>query len=779
MRTTILSLAFFFALCANTFSQQLYYTVKFPDDRAVMSCGGYPDTSDMPVIQHNGNCNFSVGVSVKDEAFNLNSTGGCKKILRTWKLNWWCDYNPNWPGPTVIPNPANTDIGPTVNGDSYNHGFLQYTQIIKVIDNAPPVFLNCPASPVLFCDFTNNDPAQYGNRCEGPIDLNVKVTDVCSKSDITLTYRLYLDLDGNGSMETYRTSSAPDAWPIEKIISGDTVSAKIKVPTGVGLPYGVHKVEWIANDGCGNQSLCKYDFEVRDCKAPTVVCVNGLSVNIMPTGMITLWASDFLIYMNDNCTPTDQLKLAIRKAGAGTGFPAFETSVTFDCNEIGQQFVELWAQDANGNADFCQTYINVQDHFGICSTAGSVTGNISTETLEPVPGAKVLLKSNLQAINQQATGTTDSDGNFNFTSAPGTCNYSITPTLDTLPALGINTLDALLVDWHLSGQELLNSPYRIIAADVDHDGQLTQNDADAISNLIIGASSNFPGNTAWRFVPWNHTFADPQQPLSGTFPEKISTVCPLASNADKHFVAIKTGDLDLSADVNNNASNNADDRSEVYPAVFKAANQRFEAGNEVMVTIQAPELSNWLAFQFTFGADPALLQLLDVTPVLNAKYAIHAAQNQVAVSWHTRTGETEGALPVITLRFLALQSGTLKQALYMDSSVATAEGYNLEREATPAILQVQKFNLPQAMLMPVTPNPSTGPVVASFYLPEPTNVTLTLTDVNGGIVSTHTASFDAGNHQIQMTIGNRLSGMYTLRMATPATVESRHVVVQK
>jgi hypothetical protein len=70
------------------------------------------------------------------------------------------------------------------------------------------------------------------------------------------------------------------------------------------LPHGTHKIKWFVSDGCGNETVCEYTIIIKDCKAPTVVCLNGLSVNIMPTGMITLWASDFLQYTEDNCTLT-------------------------------------------------------------------------------------------------------------------------------------------------------------------------------------------------------------------------------------------------------------------------------------------------------------------------------------------------------------------------------------------------------------------------------------------------------------------------------------------
>jgi hypothetical protein len=114
------------------------------------------------------------------------------------------------------------------------------------------------------------------------------------------------------------------------------------------LPYGVHKIKWFVEDGCGNEETCEYMFEVKDCKKPTVVCINGLSVNIMPTKMITLNVGDFLQYTEDNCTPSNRSGDGIRKAGQARASRCFRTAqpqktVTFDCSELGQQNVEVWS----------------------------------------------------------------------------------------------------------------------------------------------------------------------------------------------------------------------------------------------------------------------------------------------------------------------------------------------------------------------------------------------------------------------------------------------------
>jgi hypothetical protein len=183
-------------------------------------------------------------------------------------------------------------------------------------------------------------------------------------------------------------------FSIQETVSGTNKTACVRWNTqsqqntfvAPELPHGTHKIKWFVTDGCGNETICEYTIIIKDCKAPTVVCLDGLSVNIMPGGMIQMWASDFLQYTEDNCTLTPWIKIAIRKCGTGTGFPVDNngnpiTNVLFDCTELGPQCVELWAIDLAGNADFCATTLDVQDNNHNCGTPGMVyvSGALKTE----------------------------------------------------------------------------------------------------------------------------------------------------------------------------------------------------------------------------------------------------------------------------------------------------------------------------------------------------------------------------------------------------------------
>ncbi|MBK8968860.1 MAG: HYR domain-containing protein [Lewinellaceae bacterium] len=450
------------------------YWLKFPNDVIVTVCDG---TGNYGEPEFNGEDCELLGVSFEDEIFTV-VPDACYKIERTWTVINWCTYSPNQPcvevpnpnpnatsnnpanlvGPTISPlgtpqpwQPTNVRVNPTdpqtlnysvfYHGGTYtnyatnqqvtvpsiaNNNCFKYKQIIKIIDGQKPV-VQCPASPVEICDLTANDPqfwnesywydSQTGSHdlCEAPTDLCITATDLCSGSNVNIRYILFLDLNGDGVMETVVSSSNPPGYnnvqfgnaqnpnftggtpsafderpvpsnqkygfTIQNTVSGNDKTACVRwntiqqpnnyvVPQ---LPYGTHKIKWVITDGCGNEEICEYTFVVKDCKKPTVVCINGLSVNIMPTQMIALWDTDFLQYTEDNCTPSNLLKTAIRKSGTGTGFPLNpdgtpQKSVTFDCSELGTQFVELWSIDLAGNADYCETYVIVQDNMGICGT---------------------------------------------------------------------------------------------------------------------------------------------------------------------------------------------------------------------------------------------------------------------------------------------------------------------------------------------------------------------------------------------------------------------------
>ncbi|MCK6695846.1 MAG: hypothetical protein L6Q97_27535, partial [Thermoanaerobaculia bacterium] len=153
-------------------------------------------------------------------------------------------------------------------------------------------------------------------------------------------------------------------------------------------------------------------------------------------------------YTEDNCTPSGQLVTAIRRSGTGTGFPLNpdgtpQKSVTFTCDDLGTQLVELWSIDKAGNADYCETYVIVQDNMGICSgNSGTVAGTLKTEQQNGLEEAKVDLSGSHPALPPVSMFTmSGNDGDYSLSGVPFLGNYTLTPTKDNDPLNGVSTFD--------------------------------------------------------------------------------------------------------------------------------------------------------------------------------------------------------------------------------------------------------------------------------------------------------------------------------------------------
>lgn len=850
------------------------YYVKFPNDVIVTACDG---TGNYGAPSFFGKDCELLGVSYEDAVFTV-VPDACYKIERTWKIINWCTYNPNanciyvpnpnpnatsnspqnLPGPTVsacgTPAPWNPTVvalspgQPQTNFCTFydpNANCYVYKQIIKVIDTQKPA-INCPASPVEFCDKTPNDPLLWNESywydsvhglhdlCEGAAPLTITATDSCSGANIDIRYLLFLDLDGDGTMETVINSNNTPApgtvnfgnaanpnysggtprtfderpvlpnevyrWALHQSVSGNVRTASVQwktfsqMPTpnnlfgspGVApeLPYGTHKIKWYVADGCGNEQTCEYTFVVKDCKAPTVVCLNGLSVNIMPTQMVQLWASDFLQYAEDNCTPPtatvagpNQLVFAIRKAGTGTGFPVDAlgnpiTSVTFTCAELGMQSVELWAMDKAGNADFCQTSVDVQDNLGSCVPgAPAVAGFLKTEMLEGLEDAEVKLSGmgpNGQAINM--SDLTDNLGTYLFPSGmvPVGSNFTIQPLKDDNPLNGVSTFDLVQINKHILGIQPLNSPYKMIAADANHSNSITTFDVVEIRKLILGIYTTFPNNTSWRFVNKDFVFPDPKNPFSSQFPEKVD-ITNMQFGLSDEFVSVKVGDVNNTAIPN--AFTSVDDRT-AGTLYFDLNDRAVKAGEEFVVQFKAAEKT--AGYQFTLNTDG--LEVAEIIPGERMK------TDNFAVFGDAVTASVDGDAGEFGIRFRALKSGELSRMIGFSNRITRAESYTESGDRNEVALRFNGAAGPVVTgagfeLLQNTPNPAKSATNISFHLPETTEATLTVSNAEGRILKVVKGTYAKGFNTITLNRGDLEAGILFYQLDTPANSAVRKMIV--
>lgn len=282
------------------------------------------------------------------------------------------------------------------------------------------------------------------------------------------------------------------------------------------------------------------------CKQPEEVTVKYC------TG--TLNVSDIIDSLSDNTPP---IYLGIHRKCMGEKFP--ETNYfKFSETDWGTQTVSAWAKDAMGNKSSCTTTVKVIPPTGaFCDP----TIKFSYKTVAGKGIDSVLIK--LQGQNCEADsfkwlyqlGTLSCcngiSGIFNTfglaAPAPG-YESRITIERNDQPLNGVTTYDLTLISKHVLGLELLDSPYKIIAADVNQDGKVTTFDIIVLRKLILGIIDELPNGKSWRFLPEGYVFPNPANPFDPPFPEQyyIPASKPFHPN-NFPFIGVKIGDVNDSA----------------------------------------------------------------------------------------------------------------------------------------------------------------------------------------------------------------------------------------
>jgi hypothetical protein len=216
----------------------------------------------------------------------------------------------------------------------------------------------------------------------------------------------------------------------------------------------------------------------------------------------------------------------------------------------------------------------------------------------------------VENVTMSLTGDTNlsvvtlADGSYDLSNILAGGTYCVTPnkTNDSSPANGVTVADLALIQRHILGIGPLDSPYKLLAADVNGNGILTVADLALIQRVILGLTNTYPAGL-WRFVPANYVFPDPQNPWNAPTNRWYTNL--LAAVANGNFVAIKLGDV--------NNSWPAPTGANLQPAVvagvgFAVSQQRAGPGETVAVQVTASGFHQVTSAQFSLAWDPAVLR---------------------------------------------------------------------------------------------------------------------------------------------------------------------------
>jgi len=753
---------------------QTEYTIDIPGDFEEECDDASPATLEYEEIA----CDL-LAVNIEDQEFPASTLGECKKVIRTYKVINWCEYDGESDA-VVIPRLDLNNDGRVGDGNGgsrtpVNHsatnnwastggnlifvpnpliqvaggGYYSYEQHIKIYDNtAPDVSYDGDTE---FCGGDRDE-----DPCTGQVDITVDTDDLCTATttewELTAFSDVFTsaDFDGNGA----------------------TLSGR--------YPLGTHTARFYVSDEWGNTSQYDVTFEIIDCKAPTPVCYNGLSIDVMPlSGMVEIWASDYDASSFDYCHP---IKYAINRVvdlnGDGiitsddyvTTVPAFD-SVQFTCADAGGiVMVQLWvgevSSDDVNNWDYCVSFMEVQDNNGVCGGSRSgVRGTVKTQSGATVSNVDVAVSGDMTT----ALATTN-DGAFEFATAEGN-DVTVTPMRNDDVTNGVSTFDLIQISRHILNVEPLSSAYNMLAADANNSKSISTLDLVAIRKVILHVSTEFPNNTSWRFVDKDQILGS--NPFNTVIREAKSFNDIVGVQA-ANFVAVKVGDV--SGDAEPQTINGVDGRTFNGSFYLNAKDVEFEAGDKVEVAFTSEDLKSTSGYQFTLNFNTDAVELAEV---VNAEATTEnfgltmANEGIVTASWNGDAATNEA----FTLVFVANKAGKLSEVLTVSSEYTTAEAYVGGELKNVAFNFGSEVSAEGFALYQNTPNPFNGETTVGFNLPAAATATLTVSDVSGKVLQVVEGNYTKGFNTVSLNSASLTTGVLYYQLDTDNFTATKKMII--
>lgn len=687
-----------------------------------------------------------VHFNYSDQVFYINSTSdpACFKIIRTWTVIDWCQFE--------------------------NGQYITWVrdQTIKVVnDVAPTITGNC--DEISICSFDPNCGTAF-------VELTQSAEDDCTPED-ELNWRYDIDLDNNGIFDLSSNYN-----PYANVLNPTDASGN--------YPLGNHRIVWTVEDGCGNVTTCQQFFTIVNCTPPKAICRNGIAVELMPMDT------------NGDGTPdTAMLNLPAHLLNAGShhscGYDVVfsfspdpqDNVIALGCDDLGSLFLPMYVTDEYGNQDFCIAHVEVQDNNEVCPSAGGssggddngiISGLIQMENGNKVKDVEVQLEG-----AAMGPAMTDQSGNYNFPPMPLGGAYEVVPEKDYGYLDGVTTYDIALMQRHILGIQYFSSPYQWIAADIDNNGVIDVRDVAELRRMILGTIDKFSRNKSWRFVDAAYQF-DGFDPLNEDFNETYMIPDFNANMTGLDFIAVKVGDINSSVDPSG-LNQGAESRTYAEPLTFRINNRSFERGESIRIDFRAEDFRNVDAFQFTllFNNNEMRWQGFESGAIDLSDYQVGTSylnEGMITFSWNDLLPTTlsEGEV-LFTLEFEAIEDGWLTGSLNLSSSKTPVIAYT-NGEPRPMELNFQtgvptsgNFELYQNQ-----PNPFRDYTVIGFNMASDANAKITIVDVKGKVVAVIEDYFNRGYNEVKIAdIFSWSNGVYYYRLDTEGFSATRKMIIIK
>ena len=697
--------------------------IEWPDDKE-LNCTD--EDHGAPTFTAN-QCELT-GTTLESDTFFFEA-GTCYKILNKWTVINWCNHD------------AATGAG------TYEH-----TQVIKFFDTEDPVLsaqdICIPANA--YCigeNITISSDASDNGVCASPwLKWEVEI-DIWADWEVDYTYSSFI--------------LSTDEYYVDPTSGGLTLNLVDGIPNGCSSR---HRVLWKVHDGCSNVSSYTSYFTIEDKKQPTPYMLE-LSTALMQNGQVELWASDFDAGSFDNCSDSEYLKYTFSEHIPPQLLNTNEDDPWYDIDGVASENdylngdaekwngatnssamifneddlaasngglldIRVYVWDLCGNKDFVDTKIKLIQNNG--ANRAHISGRVATEAGEGVPD--VAMSANSDQVGYPYNISTDDTGSYLFEYNLMDYDYEISGAKNDDWLNGISTIDIVMIQQHVLGLQDLNSPYKLIAADVNNDERISSIDLVQIRKLILGIIDQYPSNGSWRLVNAAESMVGEPWPFN-----ELSNLSGLAVDMmHEDFVAVKIGDVNETATFQNNE--NIESRSARQLKI--GVDERVE-GDIRTLTFTSSNFNEVVGFQFALSGNYKEVASVSAG-ALNFDINNVAVKNgRLLISWNT-----DHALSINETELFSISLSTNGEGLAMDYSAIKAEAYiGSDLEIFDIIISSDEtsFSLGQNV-----PNPFARSTQIPFNLSMDQEVELMVHDVTGALVYKQLISGESGENSITL-----------------------------
>lgn len=403
-----------------------------------------------------------------------------------------------------------------------------------------------------------------------------------------------------------------------------------------------------------------------------------------------------------------------------------------------------------------------------------ISGTIETEIGQPVRNV---------TVNTATTSAvkTDDTGIYQLEALTPNTDYELIPDKKNNILQRVSTLDLVIIMKHILDKERLDSPYKMLAADVNQDGRISSVDLVITRQLILNIRSTFPNDLSWLFVPKAYQFPENQRPNIQEVPRSITLLDADGRYINQDFIAVKMGNVsyDLTDGLN---TETAQTRTSPPTLPLNLKNQSFEKGDLVKVPITTTNFSELSGYQLALTFNREILTFQQLIPSdQQTNLVVNTAQAEnglLPVLWYATDDATDRLAtaketPLFTITFTAQQAGNLADLLQIDRQILSVEAVIEGNMVTDIALNFASSTVaPTAFqFTKIYPNPATQTAWLAIDNPTQQAAKIQVLNLHGQVLLEQITLLAEGQQTITLPVTNLGDGVYYVAILGEATGE--------